>query len=68
MSKFEKLLQKIKQLDKDLRFDELKKVLLSYGYALRFPHSGSSHATFRKKAMIPSPSPPMNQSSASTSC
>ena len=49
MSKFEKLLQKIKQLDKDLRFDEVKKVLLSYGYTFRFPHSGSSHATFRKK-------------------
>ena len=48
MSKFEKLLQKIKQLDKGLRFDEVKSVLLSYGYVLRFPHNGSSHATFRK--------------------
>ena len=49
MSKFEKLLQKIKQLDKGLRFDEVKSVLLSYGYVLRFPHNGSSHATFRKE-------------------
>ncbi len=49
MSKFEKLLQKIKQLDKGLCFDEVKKVLLSYGYAFRFPHNGSSHATFRKE-------------------
>ena len=48
MSKFEKLLQKIKQLDKGLRFDEVKKVLLSYGYEFRFPHGGSSHATFRR--------------------
>ena len=47
MSKFEKLLQKIKQLDKNLRFDEVKKILLSYGYEFRFPHGGSSHATFR---------------------
>ena len=49
MSKFDKLLQRIKHLDKGLRFDEVKKVLLSYGYALKFPHGGSSHATFRKK-------------------
>ena len=48
MSKFDKLLQRIKQLDKGLRFDEVKKVLLSYGYELKFPHGGSSHATFRK--------------------
>ena len=48
LSKFEKLLQRIKQLDKGLRFDEVKKVMLSYGYTLRFPHGGSSHATFRK--------------------
>lgn len=48
MSKFDKLLQRIRQLDKGLRFDEVKKVLVSYGYTLRFPHGGSSHATFRK--------------------
>ena len=48
MSKFEKLLQRIKNLDKGLRFDEVKKVLLSYGYEFRFPHGGSSHATFHK--------------------
>lgn len=48
MSKFEKLLQRIKNLDKDLRFNEVKNVLLSYGYKFRFPHGGSSHATFRK--------------------
>ena len=49
MSKFDKLLQRIRQLDKELRFDEVKKVLVSYGYTLRFPHGGSSHATFRKE-------------------
>ena len=53
MSKFVKLLQKIKQLDKDLRFDEVKKVLQSFGYTLRFPNSGSSHATFRKDGYNP---------------
>ena len=48
MSKFDKLLQRIKNLDKGMRFDEVKKVLLSYGYTMKFPHGGSSHATFRK--------------------
>ncbi|MBR3722908.1 MAG: toxin HicA [Selenomonadaceae bacterium] len=48
MSTFEKLIQRIKKLDKGLRFNEVKKVLLSYGYDFHFPHSGSSHATFRK--------------------
>ena len=32
MSKFEKLLQRIKQPDKGLRFDEVRKVLEEYGY------------------------------------
>ena len=48
MSKFDKLLQRIKELDGGLRFAEIRKVLLSYGYTFRFPHGGSSHATFRK--------------------
>ena len=49
MSKWEKLLQKILALSKDLRFAELKKVLESYGYVMQSPRSGSSHYTFRKK-------------------
>lgn len=32
MSKWEKLLQRILSLSKDLRFDELRKVLEDYGY------------------------------------
>ena len=35
-------------LSKDLRFDELRKVLESYGYEMNAPRSGSSHFTFRK--------------------
>ena len=53
MSKLTKLLQKIKNLDKDLRFDEIRKVLLLYGYEVSFPHGGSSHATFRKTGKMP---------------
>ena len=32
MSKWDKLLEKIGSLSKDMRFDELRKVLESYGY------------------------------------
>lgn len=48
MSKWNKLLTKICTLSKDLRFDELKKILESYGYQMNVPKSGSSHYTFRK--------------------
>lgn len=53
MSKWEKLLQKICSLSKDLRFDELRKVLESYGYTMNMPKSGSSHYTFRKPGHSP---------------
>ena len=53
MSKFEKLLQRIKNLDNGLRFEELKKVLESLGYEMNSPRGGSSHFTFRKKGHIP---------------
>lgn len=49
MSKWDKLLEKIKRLSKDLRFEELQKVLESYGYEMTAPKGGSSHYTFRKK-------------------
>ncbi|MCR4672303.1 MAG: type II toxin-antitoxin system HicA family toxin [Lachnospiraceae bacterium] len=53
MSKWEKLLSKILSLDKNMRFDELRKVLESYGYTMHAPGSGSSHYTFRKKDKSP---------------
>lgn len=53
MSKFEKLLRKILELDKGLRFDEVRKVLEAYGYEMKAPHGGSSHATFRKAGCNP---------------
>ena len=53
MSKWDKLLERICNLSKDLRFDELRKVLESYGYEMNTPRSGSSHYTFRKKNCIP---------------
>ncbi len=48
MSKWDKLLTRICSLSKDLRFDELRKVLESYGYEMVAPRGGSSHYTFRK--------------------
>ena len=49
MSKWDKLLTRICSLSKDLRFDELRKVLESYGYGINAPRSGSSHYTFVKR-------------------
>ena len=53
MSKWDKLIARICNLSKDLRFDELRKVLESYGYEMNAPRSGSSHYTFRKQGCMP---------------
>ncbi len=53
MSQWDKLIKRIRNLSKDLRFDELRKVLESYGYVMNAPRSGSSHYTFRKIGCVP---------------
>ena len=53
MSRWDKLLSRILSLSKDMRFNELKKVLASYGYEMNAPKSGSSHYTFRKPGKNP---------------
>jgi predicted RNA binding protein YcfA (HicA-like mRNA interferase family) len=53
MSKWDKLLTRICTLSKDLRFEELGKVLESFGYKMDAPRSGSSHYTFRKRGCRP---------------
>ena len=53
MSQFDKLLQRIKSMDKDLCFDELRKVMEYYGYTIKGPSGGSSHKTFRKPGKQP---------------
>lgn len=53
MSRWSKLLKKICSLSPDMRFDELRKVLESYGYEMHSPRGGSSHATFRKAGCNP---------------
>ncbi len=53
MSQFDKLLNKICLLDRNLRYEELRKVLCYYGYEESSPSGGSSHRTFRKKGCCP---------------
>lgn len=53
MSKWEKLISRIRSLSKDMRFNELQKVLESFGYTMCAPRSGSSHYTFRKPGCNP---------------
>ena len=53
MSQFYKLLQRIRSMDKNLRFDELRKILEFYDYVMDGPADGSSHKTFRKKGRTP---------------
>ncbi len=53
MSQWDKLLERICSLSKDMRFNELRKVLESYGYEMHQPKGGSSHCTFRKKGCRP---------------
>lgn len=53
MSKWDKLIAKVCSLSKDVRFEEIKKVLESYGYVMNAPRGGSSHYTFRKSGCQP---------------
>ena len=53
MSKWDKLIAEICSLSKDLRFEELRRVLESYGYQMYRPRGGSSHCTFRKQGCNP---------------
>lgn len=53
MTKWDKLILRIRNLSKDLRFAELQKVLESYGYEMHAPRGGSSHYTFRKQGCRP---------------
>jgi len=53
MSKWDKLLDRVRGLSPNLRFEELKKILESYGYIMNAPKGGSSHYTFRKNGYPP---------------
>lgn len=53
MSKWDKLLVRICNLSGDIRFDEISKILESYGYKRSSPRGGSSHYIFRKAGSSP---------------
>ena len=53
MSKLDKLIEEILKLNKNLRFEELAKVLIKLGYVQHQPKGGSSHYTFRKDGCMP---------------
>ncbi|MBQ3442553.1 MAG: type II toxin-antitoxin system HicA family toxin [Selenomonadaceae bacterium] len=53
MSKLEKLLQRIKNHPKTVRFEELDKILTNAGYERAQPRRGSSHYTYRKSDRVP---------------
>ncbi|MBQ7519486.1 MAG: type II toxin-antitoxin system HicA family toxin [Clostridia bacterium] len=53
MSQWDKLIERIRSLDKNMRFEELRKILEYYGYHMSGPASGSSHKTFRKPGCMP---------------
>ena len=42
MSQFDKLLARIRNLDKNMRFDELRKILEYYGYTMHGPSGGAA--------------------------
>ena len=52
MGKLDKLLLRIKNNPKTVRFAELEKVLSNYGFEKRQPSGGSSHYIFTKDTFI----------------
>ena len=60
MSQFDRLLQDITKLNRNLRFDDLAKALRRIGYTQNQPKSGSSHYTFRRKTYLPITIPKSN--------
>ena len=64
MSKWDKLIDELLKVNKNLRFDDLVKILTKIGYVKSQPKGGSSHTVFRKKGKTPIALPkatPMNK-------
>jgi len=53
LGQLDKLIERVLKLDKNLRFDELAKLLNRMGYVMRHPRGGSSHYTFSKHGKPP---------------
>jgi predicted RNA binding protein YcfA (HicA-like mRNA interferase family) len=64
LSQWDKLIDEILKLNKNMRFDDLAKALNKIGYQMNQPKGGSSHYTFRKNGKMPITIPkqsPMNK-------
>ena len=64
MSQWDKLIEEILKINKNLRFEDLAKALINIGYEQNQPKGGSSHYTFRKSGKMPITLPkatPMNK-------
>lgn len=48
MSKWDKLLKKFLDLENDIRFEEIVKIINEFGYEVVQPRKGSSHYSFVK--------------------
>ena len=48
MSSWDKLFKRFLELDHDIRFEEIVKVMKEYGYEIKQPKGGSSHYSFVK--------------------
>ena len=53
LAQWDKLIDEILRLNKNLRFDDLRKALVRMGYKQGQPRGGSSHYTFRKQGCAP---------------
>lgn len=53
MSQWDKLIAAILAEDQKLRFEDLRKALIRFGYTQTQPGGGSSHYTFRKPGCPP---------------
>lgn len=61
MSQWEKLLYKLKKLSPDMRFEELQKILESYGYECNLREVAAAIFRFAKKAKLLLPFPSISR-------
>ncbi len=64
MSRLEKLLQRIRNNPKTVKFEEMEKLLIKAGFTKRQPRNGSSHSIYKKDGQlitIPYKNPYMKQ-------
>ena len=52
MSRWDKLLEQVVSLNPDVRFEELKKILESYGYVMKSPKEGAVIIPLEKMEII----------------